>query len=83
MTKLKLLCCSLLKPRPPILLVGIVLLTFSAYGQTDCCDIGDKPNLITMTYTGEDCSATSSSQDNGKFNCSGNPGFAPTVYIVS
>ena len=36
-----------------------------------------------MTYTGEDCSATSSSQDNGKFNCSGNPGSAPTVYIVA
>lgn len=53
------------------------------------CDLGDdvcnagKPATLTMTYTGEDCSATSHDQDEDKVNCSGDPALASPVHIVA
>ena len=48
--------------------------------KDDVCD-GDKPAIICATYTGEDCSATVTAQDSDKFSCSGDPAFAPTVFV--
>lgn len=45
------------------------------------CDLG-KPQTLTMRYTGDDCSATSHSQDDGKVECDGDPADAPLVRIV-
>lgn len=46
------------------------------------CDNG-KPQGLTMRYTGENCYASSHSQDVGKVSCSGDPMFAPTVNIIA
>lgn len=51
--------------------------------QNLCPGGGRKPVTITMKYTGEDCSATSNSQDPSKVSCSGDPAFAPLVHIIS
>ncbi len=52
-------------------------------GTGDDCD-GSKVTGITMLYTAEGCSATSSSQDSGKVKCEGITGPLPgTVYIVA
>ncbi len=48
-----------------------------------CCVDGFKPAKITLTYTGEDCSATVTSQSTDKYNCSGNPSFDALVYIIA
>jgi hypothetical protein len=47
-----------------------------------CCEEG-KPRALTMKYTGEDCSATSSLQDAGKVSCTGDPGLATPVRILA
>ena len=47
---------------------------------SDCCENG-KPVVLFMQYTGEDCSATSNTQDEGKVSCEGDPAFAPTVFV--
>ncbi|MCP3915517.1 MAG: hypothetical protein GY711_08185 [bacterium] len=52
------------------------------FNPQDCCENG-KPRRLTMLYTGEDCSATSHTQDPDKVSCDGDPGFAPTVFIRS
>ncbi|RMH01730.1 MAG: hypothetical protein D6702_10645 [Planctomycetota bacterium] len=49
----------------------------------DFCASGAKPASLTMTYTGEDCSATSHSQDPGKVSCYGDPMMAPRVHILA
>ncbi|RMD96450.1 MAG: hypothetical protein D6816_18905, partial [Bacteroidetes bacterium] len=49
----------------------------------DCCADGNKIAQLTMTYTGEDCSATSHSQDPDKVSCDGDPLYATTVHIVA
>ncbi|MBW7991525.1 MAG: hypothetical protein FVQ84_16150 [Planctomycetes bacterium] len=46
------------------------------------CDNG-KPQGLTMQYTGEDCSASSHSQDPTKVVCGGDPALAATVYIIA
>ncbi|MBI1927242.1 carboxypeptidase regulatory-like domain-containing protein [Candidatus Poribacteria bacterium] len=51
-------------------------------GGDDCCKDG-KPKVLTMQYTGQDCTFTSHSQAAGKVTCTD---FAPllnTVYIVA
>ncbi len=52
-------------------------------GVNLCPGGGRKPQSITMIYTGDDCSATNNSQAAGKVICSGDPGFAPLVRILS
>ena len=53
------------------------------------CDIGDqlctgdKPKVLTMIYTGADCSATDHDQDPSKVSCSGDPAFSTPVQIVA
>ena len=43
----------------------------------NCCftDGGDKPVTVTMQYTGEDCSATTTGQNSSINSCSGDPAF--------
>lgn len=48
----------------------------------DCCAFG-KPRQLTFTYTGESCAATSTTQDPGKVECSGDPAGRQTVWIVA
>ncbi|MCS6806044.1 MAG: hypothetical protein RMM98_17295 [Acidobacteriota bacterium] len=48
----------------------------------DCCpDRKKKPRMLTMRYTGEDCSASNHAQAPGKVTCTGNPNFASPVRI--
>lgn len=48
----------------------------------DCCpDRKKKPRVLTMRYTGEDCTASNHAQAPGKVTCTGNPGFASPVRI--
>lgn len=49
----------------------------------DCCADGDKPTALELVYTGENCNATNTSQDEDKYNCEGDPAFAQQVYIVA
>lgn len=49
----------------------------------DCCADGNKPTALELVYTGEGCDATTTSQDEDKYNCDGDPQFAPEVYIVA
>ncbi|MCB9294969.1 MAG: S8 family serine peptidase [Lewinellaceae bacterium] len=50
----------------------------------DCVvETGEVPKLLTFRYTGEGCSAMDHDQDPGKVICSGDPGFAPTVYVTA
>jgi hypothetical protein len=48
----------------------------------DCCQYG-KPQILTLTYTGEDCSASDHSQDSRYVNCSGDPQMAANVHIIA
>ncbi len=48
----------------------------------DLCDAG-KPKILTMRYTGQDCSFTSHTQDPDKVNCDGDPAFAPIVQVLA
>jgi hypothetical protein len=50
--------------------------------SADLCANG-KPQILTMEYTGEDCGASSHSQEAKKVSCSGDPGSAGTVYIIA
>lgn len=47
----------------------------------DCCEDG-KPSALELRYTGEGCDATVTSQDDGKWNCYGDPMDAPNVFIL-
>ncbi len=49
----------------------------------DCCDAGDRPDSLVLRYTGEDCSATVTQQDEGKYGCTGDPMFDDSVYIIA
>ncbi|KAA3622651.1 MAG: hypothetical protein DWQ02_25695, partial [Bacteroidetes bacterium] len=51
--------------------------------EESCCVDGFKPAVLTMQYTGEDCSATVTTQPDDKWNCDGDPASAGTVYIVA
>jgi hypothetical protein len=46
----------------------------------DCCPFG-RPRILTMRYTGQNCTATSHSQDPSKVSCSGDPNMAALVRI--
>lgn len=48
-----------------------------------CQGGGVKPAIITLEYTGEDCSATSHSQTPSLVNCSGDPAMAPMVHVIA
>ncbi len=48
----------------------------------DCCADGSKPTALSFRYTGNDCEATSTSQDEGKYECWGDPEMNSEVYIV-
>ena len=48
----------------------------------DLCDDG-RPRLLTLEYTGDDCSATTHTQDPSKVNCSGDPMGAVEVFILA
>ncbi|MBU0618144.1 MAG: hypothetical protein KKI02_10540, partial [Planctomycetes bacterium] len=50
---------------------------------TFCEDGRIKPRALTMRYTGEDCSATSHSQDPCEVFCDGDPAFASPVRVVA
>ncbi|MCB0735580.1 MAG: hypothetical protein KDC76_13440, partial [Bacteroidetes bacterium] len=50
---------------------------------TSCCVDGYKPQQVTLTYTGESCSATSTTQDSDKYNCTGDPDGRDLVYIIA
>lgn len=50
-------------------------------GGGSLCEDG-RPRALVFTYTGEDCSASSHQQADGKVICSGDPGFASPVHIV-
>ncbi len=55
------------------------------FGGDDCCDVGDKPNMLTLTYTGEGCGATNTSQQPDKHGCddySGGPNGDNQVFII-
>ncbi len=52
-------------------------------GQDCTAATADEPKLLTFRYTGQDCSATDHAQGPGRVQCSGNPGFAPVVYITA
>lgn len=52
-------------------------------GGASFCTGKAKPQVLTMQYTGEDCSATSHSQDPSKVSCTGNPALASPVRIVA
>jgi hypothetical protein len=45
------------------------------------CADGDKPQKLTLEYTGKNCSASGNSQDQD--TCQGNPGGASTVRIIA
>ncbi len=49
----------------------------------DCCDEGDKPNLFRLLYNGESCAQSNNNQGTvgGKWDCSGDAGGDPQVYI--
>jgi len=83
--------CS--KPIGPGLVSGDfeVLWGYSLWGGSLCpweeppvgdCDRG-KPQVLTMKYTGQDCSASSHSQGLDKVTCSGDPGSADPVWIIA
>ncbi len=80
-------CCQSLANWKPIYLISLLLLfTQTAFSQTDCCDQGDKVQTFTFQYTGEGCSSSNTSQDDGKWSCddfSGGPNGDASVYIVS
>jgi hypothetical protein len=46
------------------------------------CEDGLKPQSLDMRYTGEDCSATSNTQE-GKVRCDGDPAGVDSVFIVA
>lgn len=48
----------------------------------DCCENG-KPVVLTMQYTGDDCSATSHSQDPSKVACDDFGALPSSVFIVA
>ncbi len=50
---------------------------------TNCCASGDKVKQLFVRYTGEDCSATNTTQGSNKYSCSGDPNFDSQVYIIS
>jgi hypothetical protein len=47
----------------------------------DCCDDDDKVKSLLMLYTGDDCSATSHSQDRDKVDCDDFGRLTATVFI--
>ncbi len=58
-------------------------ITVVCINREDCCDGGrNKPKSITLRYTGEDCSATTTNQSAGVHSCVGDPAFDPSVYIL-
>lgn len=48
--------------------------------KDECID-GFKPQWLEMQYTGEDCTASSNSQDPDKTQCEGDPDFESEVFI--
>jgi hypothetical protein len=54
-----------------------------AASQDDCCVDGFKPAVLTMKYTGQSCSSTQTTQDDGKWNCDGDPAYDSQVYIIA
>jgi len=46
------------------------------------CEVG-KARILTILYTGEDCSASSHNQAADKVQCEGDPAFMGTVHIVA
>lgn len=77
----------------PIALVGRITLLlaffFSTYTSAtlwaqaeDCCSDGNKIAALTLTYTGQDCSATQHNQDPSKVTCEGNPTGEQAVHII-
>jgi hypothetical protein len=49
---------------------------------TDCCD-GDKPQVLTMQYTGDGCDMMMHAQDAKKVACDGDPGGLPLVHVIA
>ena len=43
---------------------------------------GQGPKILTLRYTGDACSASSHLQDESKVDCSGDPEYAPFVYVT-
>lgn len=52
--------------------------------EGDCCDYtGKKPQILTLQYTGDGCGTISHNQDPAMVQCSGDPDYAPFVYITA
>jgi hypothetical protein len=49
----------------------------------DCCSDGARPRLLVMQYTGESCDATSTTQDDDKWSCDGDPAFEGEVFVLA
>ncbi|RMG77291.1 MAG: hypothetical protein D6714_20025, partial [Bacteroidetes bacterium] len=56
---------------------------FQLMDDGDCCEGSNKPQAVTLRYTGEDCGATHHSQASDKVNCDGDPNGAASVYIIA
>jgi uncharacterized repeat protein (TIGR01451 family) len=70
----------------PALILNITSATSSDFtGASNCCQTSgySKPKQLVMMYTGQDCSATNTTQSSSQWSCSGNPNFAASVYIVA
>lgn len=62
---------------------NVVTIEFDCAICSDHASGQHKPTQLTVSYTGEDCSATSHSQGAGHVTCTGDPAFEPTVRIIA
>jgi hypothetical protein len=72
----------------PAVMVGISVgdcgVEYDFTGE-DCCDNGDKPRSFVLLYNGESCANSNNNQgvQGGKWDCNGDAGGDPSVYIVA
>jgi SdrD B-like domain/Secretion system C-terminal sorting domain len=78
-------CLSGFRALLPMLAALLLLGTSSPLlaQSEDCCALGEKIKVLTLKYTGEDCTATTHNQDPSKVSCTGDPAFAPSVQIIA
>jgi hypothetical protein len=62
---------------------NVVDLSFDCTGCADQSSGNNKPAFLLMEYTGEDCTATTHSQDPNAVICSGDPRMEPSVRILA
>ena len=54
-----------------------------SYFSSDCCDQGDKPTELYLTFTGDNCSASTTTQDSDKWECNDYGTLPNTVYLIA